>query len=284
MKSKKAFEDKLHDVSSKQTEPQSFHNEAVEKYDQNKEEFEKDISVLTLEKEQLVNTVNDHKKLYECQIVVLSSQSQILNSNNQQMILLSDSDQVNIEEASPKVIESTRGKDKDSTTGVGNMFHSFLGRIEGKIQWCIILLIILVLVYISHPTLLKFSQRKTPNSADQTNNSLINSLTLTAASPLTSLKNLHSPQNGLDDPTPTPEQTRVLPLLLASFTLNDASASQGKPGVVIPIIISSQNGQIPCSILIDTGFSVTPLSEKLQSQLKLPAMLLDSHYYLVGAL
>lgn len=73
MKSKKAFEDKLHDVSSKQTEPQSFHNEAVGKYDQNKEEFEKDISVLTLEKEQLVNTVNDHKKLYECQIVALSS-------------------------------------------------------------------------------------------------------------------------------------------------------------------------------------------------------------------
>ena len=63
MKYKKAFEDKLHDVSSKHTERQSFHNEAVEKYDQNKEEFEKDISVLTLEKEQLVNTVNDHKKI-----------------------------------------------------------------------------------------------------------------------------------------------------------------------------------------------------------------------------
>ena len=200
------------------------------------------------------------------------------------MILLSNSDQVNIEETSPKVIESTGDKDKDSTTSVDNMLHGFLGRIGGKIQWCIILLIILVLVYISHPTLLKFSQRKTPNSADQTNNSLINSLTSTAASPPTSLTNSHFPQNGLDNPTPTPEQPSVLPLLLASFLLHDASASQGKPGVVIPIIISSQNGQIPCSILIDTVSPVTLLREKLQCQLNLPATPLDSHYYLVRAL
>ena len=224
------------------------------------------------------------KKLYESPTEALSSQSQILNSNNQQVILLSNSDQVNIEETSPKVIESTGDKDKDSTTSVDNMLHGFLGRIGGKIQWCIILLIILVLVCISHPTLLKFSQRKTPNSADQTNNSLINSLTSTAASPPTSLTNSHIPQNGLDNPTPTPEQPSVLPLLLASFLLHDASASQGKPGVVIPIIISSQNGQIPCSILIDTVSPVTLLSEKLQCQLNLPATPLDSHYYLVRAL
>lgn len=62
-----------------------------------------------------------------------------------------------------------------------------------------------------------------------------------------------------------------------SFTLHDASVSQEKTGVVIPITISSQSDQMSCSALIDTG------SPKIQHQLNLPAAPLESHYYLTGA-
>ena len=112
---------------------------------------------------------------------------------------------------------------------------------------------------------------------------MINPLTSATKSPLTLLTNLHSPQNGLDNPTSTPEQPCVLPVVLANFTLHDASASQEKSGVVIPIIILFQNGHIPCSALIDTGSPVTLLSEKLHGQLRLPSMPLNLHFHLVGA-
>ena len=61
------------------------------------------------------------------------------------------------------------------------------------------------------------------------------------------------------------------------------TASQEKSDLVIPIITLSQNGHIPCSALITTGSPVTLLSEKLQCQLNLPAMPLDSHYHFLGA-
>lgn len=69
-------------------------------------------------------------------------------------------------ETTSKVIELTGHTVKDSTTGVGNTFHSILGVIGGTIQWCIILLIILVLAYINRATLLKFYQRKSSDLAD----------------------------------------------------------------------------------------------------------------------
>ena len=112
---------------------------------------------------------------------------------------------------------------------------------------------------------------------------MINPQTSATTSPLTLLTNLHSPQNGLDDPTSTPEQPCVLPIILANFTLHDASASQEKSGVVIPITILFQNGHIPCSALIDTGSPVTLLSEKLHGQLSLPSLPLNLHFHLVGA-
>lgn len=63
-------------------------------------------------------------------------------------------------DAASKVIESTGHAVNDSTTGISNMFHGVLGGIEGTIQWCLILATILVLLYISHFTLLKFCGRK----------------------------------------------------------------------------------------------------------------------------
>ena len=88
-------------------------------------------------------------------------------------------------EAASKVTESTGHAFKDFTTGIGNMFHSTLGGIGGTIQWCIILLIILVLVYIDCATLLKFCQRKSSDLADQSTKSSTNPLTSTTTSPLT---------------------------------------------------------------------------------------------------
>ena len=82
----------------------------------------------------------------------------------------------------------------------------------------------------------------------------------------------------------TPEQPRILPLVLAIFTLSDVSASQEKSGMVIQITVSSQNGYTLCSVLLDTGSPVTLLSEKLQGQLNLPTMLLDSQYHLPGTI
>ena len=133
--------------------------------------------------------------------------------------------------------ESTGHAVKDSTTGVGNMFHGILGGIGRTIQWCIILQIILVLVYINRAALLKFFQRKSSDIADQTTKSSTKSLTSTT--------NSHSPQIGFDNPTPPPDKPHVLPLVLASFILHDDSASQEKSGVVIPITVFSQNGHIP---------------------------------------
>ena len=72
-------------------------------------------------------------------------------------------------------------------------------------------------------------------------------------------------------------------MVLASFTLRDVSASQEKSGVIIPITISSQHYHISCLALIDTGFPVALLSEKIQCQLNLPTTLLESHYNLLGA-
>ena len=72
-------------------------------------------------------------------------------------------------------------------------------------------------------------------------------------------------------------------MVLASFTLNDISASQEKSGVIIPTTISSQHDHTSCSALIDTGSPIFLLSEKIQRQLNLPATPLESHYKLLGA-
>ena len=71
-----------HHILSKYAELLSLQNEVIEKYRRNKEDFENELSALTLEKEQLVNTLNDNKESYESQIETLSSQLQILRSNN----------------------------------------------------------------------------------------------------------------------------------------------------------------------------------------------------------
>ena len=81
--------DKMHDVTWKYAELHSLHNEVIERYDQNKGDIEKEIS-LTLEKEQLVNTVNDNKELYESLIGAFLSQIQILEINDQLVISLAD--------------------------------------------------------------------------------------------------------------------------------------------------------------------------------------------------
>ena len=96
--------DRLHDVTSKYVELQSFHNEVIEKYDRSKEDFEKKTSVLTLEKEELVNTLNENKESYESQIEMLASQIQMLNNDDQQVISLADSDQDSIEEAAENYV------------------------------------------------------------------------------------------------------------------------------------------------------------------------------------
>ena len=132
-------------------------------------------------------------------------------------------------------------------------------------------MIILVLIYMNCSTLLKFCQRRTSDSADKTTNSSINAPTLTTMSPPISSTTLNSPQDGLDDLTPTPEKSPALPLVFASITLHDASASQEKSYVVLititnkqkSIAILFQNDHILWSALIDTGSPVTLFSEKL---------------------
>lgn len=71
---------------------------------------------MTLEKEQLVSTLNYNKESNESQVETLSNQVQILNGNDQQVMSLVDSDQDSIEAATPKVIESTGHSVKDSLT------------------------------------------------------------------------------------------------------------------------------------------------------------------------
>ena len=177
-------------------------------------------------------------------------------------------------EAASKVIESRGHAVKDSTMGVGNMFHGILGGIGGTIQWCIILQIILVLVYIDCSALLKLCQQKMSYPANQTTNSLINPLITTTSPPKLST-NSHSPQNRLDIPTPT-----------QSFTLGTCKFHSPScfciTREIIPIIILSQIGHISCSALIGTVSPVTLLSEKSQHQLNLPATPLYSPYHLVG--
>ena len=140
-------------------------------------------------------------------------------------------------EAASKVIESTGHAVQDSTTGIGNMFHGILGGIGGTIQWCLILAIIMVLLYINRSTVLKLCRRKLSESS----NALTPSL-------LTSSINSNSTQKGLQNPTSTSERPPALSLILASFTLHDVSILQEKSGVVIPIIISSQSDHITCQV------------------------------------
>ena len=85
------------------------------------------------------------------------------------------------------------------------------------------------------------------------------------------------------NPTSTAEQPTTLPLVLASFTLHDVSASQEKSGEIIPIGISSQHDHTSCSALVDTGSPVTLLSEIIQCQPNLPGTPLESHDNLLGA-
>ena len=160
---------------------------------------------MTLEKEQLVNTVNDNKESYESQIEALSSQIQILERNDQLVISSADSHQDSTEETASKVTESIGHVVKDSTTGAGNMFHCILGEIGGTIQWCIILLIILVLVYINRATILKFCKRKSSDLTDQATKSSTDPLTSTITSPPTLSTNSHSSRKGFNNPTPAPD-------------------------------------------------------------------------------
>ena len=178
----------------------------------------------------------------------------------------------NLGEAASKVIESTGHAVKDSTMGIGNMFHGILGGIGGTMQLCLILAIILVLLCINRSTLLKLCRRKPSGFSNA------------PTTPLPASSTDSDPtQNGLDNPKSTSERPPTLPLVLASFTLHDVSASQEKSGVLILITISSQNDYTSCSALVDTGSPVTLLSEKTQRQLNLPATPVESHYDLVGA-
>ena len=175
-------------------------------------------------------------------------------------------------EAASKVIESTGHAVKDSTTGIGKMFHGILAGIGRTTQWCLILVIFLVLLYINRSTFLALCRRKPSGPPN------------TPATPLPTPSTDTDPtRNSLIDPTSTPERPSALPLALASFTLHDASASQEKSGVVIPVTISSQHDHISCSALVDTGSPVTLHSQKLQRQLDLPATPFESHYHLFGA-
>ena len=115
-------------------------------------------------------------------------------------------------EATSKVIESTGHAVKDSTTGIGNMFHGILDGTGGTIQWCLILVIIMVLLYINRSTVLKLCRRKPSGSSN-----------VPTTSPSTSSVNLNPTQKGLDNLTSTPERPPTLPLVFASFSLHDVS-------------------------------------------------------------
>ena len=175
-------------------------------------------------------------------------------------------------EAASKVIESAGHAVKDSTTGIGNIFHGILGRIGGTIQWCLILAVILVLLYINRSTLFKLCRNK---PSQQLN-------TPTPPLPTPSTDSDPIPKK-LVNPPPTVEQPTTLPLVLASFTLHDFSASHEKSGVIMPTTISSQHDHTSCSALTDTGSPVNLLSKKTQRQLNLLATLLESHYKLLRA-
>ena len=118
-------------------------------------------------------------------------------------------------EAASKVIESTGHTVKDSTTGISNMFHGIVGGIGDTIRWCHILTIIVVLLYISHFTLLKLCRRK-PSG-------LSNAPTTPLPTPST---NSDLTRNRPVNPASTNELPPNLPLVLASFTLQDVFASQ----------------------------------------------------------
>ena len=99
---------------------------------------------------------------------------------------------------------------KDSTTGIGNMFHGILGRIGGTIQWCLILAIILVLLYINRSKLFKLCGNKPSRQLNMPTPSLPTPSTDSDPTP-----------NKLVNPPTTVEQPTTLPLVLASFTLHD---------------------------------------------------------------
>ena len=119
-----------------------------------------------------------------------------------------------LEVAASKVIESTGHAIKDSTTGIGKMFHGILGGIGGTLQWCLILALILVLLYINCSTYLKLC-RKRPSGPPNTPATLLP----------TPSSDSDPTRNSIVNPTPIPERPPTLPLVLASFTLQDASAS-----------------------------------------------------------
>ena len=66
----------------------------------------------------------------------------------------------------------------------------------------------------------KLCKRKTSKYAVQTTTPATNPLTSTTASLTTSSASSHPPQEGSDNPRSTPEQPRVLRLVLASFSLH----------------------------------------------------------------
>ena len=120
-----------------------------------------------------------------------------------------------LEEAASNMIEATGHAFKNSTTVIGNMFHVILGGIEGTTQWCLILAIILVLLYINHSTILKFCGRK-PSGLPKSP---------TYPLPRPSVDS-DPTRNSLVNPTTTSEQPSILPLVLSSATLHEVSVSQ----------------------------------------------------------
>ena len=149
-------------------------------------------------------------------------------------------------EAASKVIQSTGHAVKDSTTGLRNMFLGILEGIGGTIQWCLILVILLVLLYITRSTVLKLCRRKTFKPS----NALKPSPSSLPIDPNPTQIKLNNPRSTTEQSPPT------LLLVLASFSLHDLSTSQERSGVVIPITISSQNDHISCSTLVDTDSPV----------------------------
>ena len=146
-------------------------------------------------------------------------------------------------EATFKVIQSTGHAVKDSTTGISNMFHGILEGIGDTMQWRLILVILLVLLYINCSTVLKLCCRKTSKPF----NALTPSSSSLPIDPNPAQTNVNKPRSTPEQPPPT------LSLVLASFSLHDLSTSQERSGVVIPITISSQTDHISCSALVDIG-------------------------------
>ena len=143
-----------------------------------------------------------------------------------------------------KVIESTGHKVKDSTTSVGKK-NSLIGK-----NSLIVLHFNDNIGFDLHELFYAFEILS--DFPDKTTDSSINPPTLTTMSPPISSTNLNSPQNGLDDLTPTPEKSPALPLVFASITLHDASASQERSYVVL---ITITNKQKPIAILFQIQVS-----------------------------